>query len=231
MTKGSLFSIVIFFGLTSCCYTNRVKTDTKNNFCKNDSIRKYFKENLANSKNEQDYPKYLKFKYRYFEKKNLPDDYNQWFSYHLFGLEECPLNHAKRDQYRFLMLPSFSKPICINLIKNRKNTVINVKVCDGYGGYHCGKLIEDVTVKLNDSIWNNFEKIVNYNSFWKLSPYMETNGGDGTYYVIEAVKTSGKHHIVARWSPDYNKEKSARKIGIIGNYLIWIAKKHTKVKW
>lgn len=229
MTKRSIYTIMLLIALTSC-NTNRVNTDTENNFCNNDSIRKDFRKNLAYPKNEQDYPKYLEFNYRYYEKKKLPDDCNQWISYHLFGLEECPLNPELRDQYRFLMLPSFSNPICINLIKNRNNTVLNVKVCDGYGGYHCGKLIEDVTVELNDSIWKNFEKIVNYNSFWNFSPYLETNGGDGTYYVIESVKTNGRHHIVVRWSPEYNKEESAKKIGVICNYLLWIAKKHTKVK-
>ena len=77
---------MLFVALTSC-NTNQDNTDNENNFCNNDSIRKDFRENLAYSEKEQDYPNYLKFNYRYYEKKNLPDDCNQWISYHLFGLE------------------------------------------------------------------------------------------------------------------------------------------------
>lgn len=217
--------------LLANCKTKELKSENNIDFCHNDSIRNDFEENLAYPKNKKDVIDFEDFNFRFFQTKKLPDFFDQWFSYQLFGLEECPLKNKRIDQYRFLWLRSFEKPVCISLKKNYKNIELNVKICDGFGGYHCGKLIENVTVKLKDSIWVNFEKIVKYNSFWKFSDFKENNGSDGSYFVLEAITKSGKYHVVARWSPDYNSELSAKKIGNICNYLLWIAKKNTKVKW
>jgi hypothetical protein len=146
-----------------------------------------------------------------------PDNTNfpEWYSKNLVALQEPSLFELSKDKkahvYRFLWLRTFDKPIALRLVVYPEGTgLIFKKISDGSAGYDPGELVVNETVAVNKEDVDTFLEMLNKVKFWQL-PIKEKSdvlGLDGAQWVIEGV-SSGKYHLVDRWSPTKGQFREA----------------------
>jgi hypothetical protein len=201
-----ILSVICLIFLTIRCQEDKknIKLNNNSKLCSSVSLRTYFVRELAYPSEDFDKKLAKKFKLRYFPINQIPYDYNEWFSYHLFGLEQCPLDSNSREQYRLTILKSFENPICITLTNN-KRTLLNFKSTNGKGGYNSGVIKKRLSIPLKKIVWHKIKLNIELSSFWKSKSFVEVNGGDGTFYILEGIKNN-KYKFVVRWTPEVTKD-------------------------
>jgi len=127
---------------------------------------------------------------------------NTWFSKQLTGLNEPKLyKDYDFETYRFTWLRTFHNPISIRLEKRNNEYLLFVKRANGAGGYSPGKLVQNDTIQITESQWDDvISKIYNLN-FWEI-PTVEWSNMiimDGAEWIFEARK-NGKYNMVYRQS-------------------------------
>ena len=125
---------------------------------------------------------------------------NTWFSKQLTALNEPKLcKDYDFETYRFTYLRSFHNPISIRLEKRNNDYLLIIKRANGAGGYNPGQVIQNDTIPIIESQWNEvISKIYNIN-FWGI-PTVEKSDlvvSDGAEWIFEARK-DGKYHMVYR---------------------------------
>lgn len=121
-----------------------------------------------------------------------------------------------QEGYRFLWLRTFDKPVAIRLWRSGREQHISIKKLDGAGGYEPGDLIDSRSRPLTDAEWLTFTSLLERTCFWNLKSADESEGTDGSQWIIEGAK-EGYYHIVDRHSP---KGGDYRELGL---YLLRLA--------
>lgn len=135
-----------------------------------------------------------------------PSDVSPWASAHLAAMHEPSLYHPEvakpREEYRFLWLRTFHKPIAIRIWADAAAAQMRVVGLSGAGGYDPGKIDSDKTVKLSPDDWKRFRDCVAKAEFWQM-PTKESNeelGFDGSQWILEG-RADNKYHVIDRWTP------------------------------
>jgi len=145
---------------------------------------------------------------------------NSWYSHMLFALREPVLKDYKGDKeiYRFTWLRSFNHPAVIRLEKQGDIVRLFSKVSNGAGGYEPGKIILDTTLSVTQKQVDTIKQKIELANFWTLqTESRDTNGLDGSEWIIEVYK-NGNYHMVVRWTPEKGTNFRA-----IGEYLFSIS--------
>ena len=121
----------------------------------------------------------------------------------LFALNEPLLYNTTDDKevYRFTWLRRFRNPVSMRIEKKNDLVKLYVKVSDGAGGSHPGKIITDKVIELNMDQWNMFKTKINVIHFWKLpvEEYKDIDT-DNSEWILEG-STKDSYHFVTRTSP------------------------------
>ncbi|HEY3445048.1 MAG TPA: response regulator [Myxococcales bacterium] len=140
--------------------------------------------------------------------KHLHDFQAQWFGKALSRMEEPALPGTARGTkaYRFMILPTWGNPVAVRLTITGDAGSIEAKRLSGHGGYELGTLAEKGTVKLSADQVKEFAALFAKLDFFKMpTGVQEAEGFDGSVWILEAVE-DGKHHVVPRWTAEYNTE-------------------------
>jgi hypothetical protein len=109
------------------------------------------------------------------------------------------------NQFRFLYLPTFSKPISFRGFQADGQCYVHVVRLTGKGGYDPGKVELEVNVQITKQEWDALEKAV-------VRSFKETNltelqrnllsGLDGSEWILEA-RVDGRYHYEEAWQAGY----------------------------
>jgi len=129
---------------------------------------------------------------------------SKWYSSHLSAMKEPSLfaQQNGREEYRFLWLRTFHKPIAIRVWADGDAAQMRVIRLNGAGGYDSGELESDTTLKLSSADWKRFRDCVAKAQFWQMptkDPHEEL-GFDGSRWILEG-RANGKYHVVDHWTP------------------------------
>ena len=135
-----------------------------------------------------------------------PSDVSSWASDHLKAMREPSLFRPERaddrEEYRFLWLRTFHKPIAVRIWADAASAQMRVVRLSGAGGYDPGTIEADNTIKVCADDWKRFRDFVAKVQFWQM-PTKETNeelGFDGSQWILEG-RAVDKYHVVDRWTP------------------------------
>lgn len=140
----------------------------------------------------------------------FPKGAERWYPKHLKAMKEPSLYQQSTnktvEQYRFLWLRTFHKPIAVRISKTDAGMTLRVIRLSGAGGYEPGRIEHDESFSLTADQWADFLKLLDKTSFWDL-PTAEKNigGTDGSRWILEG-QTAGKYHVVDRWTPGGNQD-------------------------
>lgn len=139
----------------------------------------------------------------------FPKDKDNWFRPHLRAMGEPSLFEKEPkemgNQFRFLYLPTFSKPISFRGFQADGRYYVHVVRLTGKGGYDPGKVELEVNVQITKQEWDTLETAV-------VRSFKETNltdshlsmmsSHDGSEWILEA-KLDGKYFFQEVWEADY----------------------------
>lgn len=114
------------------------------------------------------------------------------------------------ETYRMILLPTFNKPLMIQLSRQGNEKILTIKKLSGQGGFGIkkfGKLEFEKTLPLSETQWNTFLGLLNKAYFHDL-PTLDRNEepvNDGAEWIIEGLQNK-EFHDVHRITP--NKELS-----------------------
>jgi len=141
----------------------------------------------------------------------FPKGAEHWYPKHLETMKEPSLfqqsTNKAVEQYRFLLLRTFHKPIAVRIWKNSAGITLRVVRLSGAGGYNPGRIERDESLALTAEQWDAFSKLLEKSSFWD-SPTAEKDLGglDGSKWILEG-QAAGKYHVVDRWTPSSDGDK------------------------
>lgn len=133
-------------------------------------------------------------------KEYFPKKYDNWYRPHLRAMGEPSIYSEKGpellNEFRFLYLPTFSKPISLRGFRADGRFFIRVVRLTGKGGYDPGKVEIGVNVQVTEEEWKGLEDSV-VQSF-KEKPLTDEqrsliSGLDGSQWILEA-RIDGKYH-------------------------------------
>lgn len=140
----------------------------------------------------------------------FPKGAEHWYPKHLEAMKEPSLfqqsTNKSIEQYRFLWLRTFHKPIAVRVWKESTGITLRVVRLSGAGGYDPGKIEHEESFALTADQWKELLKLLRKSSFWDL-PTAEKNAGgyDGSQWILEG-QAAGKYHVVDRWTPSFDGE-------------------------
>jgi hypothetical protein len=140
------------------------------------------------------------------DERYYPPDVSSWAPQHLIAMKEPSLfaqEKATREEYRFLWLRTFDKPIAIRIWSDAPGAQMRVVRLSGAGGYDPGHIESDTTIKISPEDWKRFRDCIAKAQFWQMptkQPLEEELGFDGSQWILEA-REAAKYHVVDRWSP------------------------------
>lgn len=142
-------------------------------------------------------------------KEYFPKKYDNYYRPHLRAMGEPSIYSEKGpellNEFRFLYLPTFSKPISFRGFRADGRFYIRVVRLTGKGGYDPGKVEIGVNVQVTEEEWKGLEDAV-VQSF-KEKPLTDEQrsliaGLDGSQWILEA-RIDGKHHFEEVWEAGY----------------------------
>ncbi|MAS91605.1 MAG: hypothetical protein CMO55_00290 [Verrucomicrobiales bacterium] len=118
----------------------------------------------------------------------------------LFAME------GKKDapvQYRFLYLPTFSKPIAFRTVIKDKEPFIHVVRLDGMGGYDPGEIEIEAEIEIAKLEYRALKQILDRALEEPISEMQAAAlaGLDGTTWILESI-VNGEYQMQDLWSPD-----------------------------
>lgn len=135
----------------------------------------------------------------------FPKGAENWYPQHLEAMKEPSLfqqrTNKTAEQYRFLWLRSFHKPIAVRVRKDSAGITLRVIRLSGAGGYEPGKIEHEESFALTADQWDRFLKLLSASSFWDTpSKEKDIMGIDGSQWILEG-QASGRYHLVDRFTP------------------------------
>ena len=139
-------------------------------------------------------------------------DRESWYGKHLAAMKEPRLCAAPGvEVYRFLWLRSFHNPIVVRIQRDGDHYTLHGKQLSGAGGYEPGELLRDTTIRVTNQQITSIRALVDNTRFWSMGEERSL-GHDGAQWVLEVVST-GRYHVVDRWSPgDDGKSSSFQRL-------------------
>lgn len=139
----------------------------------------------------------------YQERKESALFVNTWFSQQLKALAE-PILYKNYDfeAYRFTWLRTFHNPISLRLELRNDEYLLFVKRANGAGGYNPGQVVQNDTIRITESQWNEvISKIYNIN-FWGISTVEKSDMivMDGAMWIFEARKDNNYNMVYRQTS-------------------------------
>lgn len=165
----------------------------------------------------------------------FPKGAEHWYPQYLKAMGEPSLfqeqTNKTSEQYRFLWLRTFHKPIAVRVWKNDSEIKLRVVRLNGAGGYKPGHIERDESFTLTADQWDGFLKLLNKATFWDLPSAENYLGLDGARWILEA-QTNGKYHMVDRWSPNYSDGEKRRleNFAACCRYLLALSKEQVPKK-
>jgi hypothetical protein len=143
----------------------------------------------------------------------FPKGAEHWYPKHLEAMKEPSLfqqtTNKQVEQYRFLWLRTFHKPIAVRVRKDNFGITLRVIRLSGAGGYDPGKIEHEKSFALTTDQWNRFLKLLNESSFWDMPSAEKVLDGfygfDGSQWILEG-QAAGRYHVVDRWTPSSGGE-------------------------
>ena len=135
-----------------------------------------------------------------------PPDVSSWATQHLTAMKEpslfAPHEKAAREEYRFLWLRTFHKPIAIRIWSEGSAAQMRVVRLSGAGGYEPGHIESDTATKVTPEDWKRFRDCIAKAQFWQMptKESAEELGLDGSRWILEG-RDAAKYHVVDRWTP------------------------------
>ena len=102
--------------------------------------------------------------------------------------------------YRFLLLPTWNKPVAVRIERTWGRMALNLVRLDGQAGYDIGQIDLNKQVSLSQPQWERLTTLVEGADFWDMPARIDDLGCDGADLIVEGVK-DGEYHVVHRWSP------------------------------
>jgi hypothetical protein len=119
-------------------------------------------------------------------------------------MKEPSLLHAQpvREEYRFLWLRTFHKPIAIRIWADGTAAKMRVVRLSGAGGYEPGHIESDSTSPASSKDWKRFRDLIAKAAFWEMPTKepQEELGFDGSQWILEGA-LGDRYHVVDRWTP------------------------------
>jgi hypothetical protein len=142
------------------------------------------------------------------EDKEHNDFTVDWYTQHLKAMREASLwilsqGDRGATSYRFLYLPTFTRPLSVRISGTGETASLHVVQLDGKGGYKPGKIAYDRTVGLTAAQWADFQRYLIRIKFWNAParPGLELDQGigagltqDGTRMVFEGIQ-EGRYQV------------------------------------
>jgi len=158
----------------------------------------------------------------------FPKGNEGWYSQHLAAMQEPSLFQDRTnqavEQYRFLWLRTFHKPIAVRIWKDNQAIHLRVIRLSGKGGYDPGKIEQDTTTTLTDEQWKTFLDLLQKSGFWDMpSKKVDEAGYDGAQWILEG-QASGKYRVVDRWSPASDDHRHLENYVACCRYLLTLAR-------
>jgi hypothetical protein len=159
----------------------------------------------------------------------FPKGAEHWYPKYLEVMREPslfqqPTNNSV-EQYRFLWLRTFHRPIAVRIWKDGSEAELRVVRLSGAGGYDPGHIERDDSFSITDKQWSHFLGLLNESSFWNFQSAESYLGGfDGSQWILEG-RAADKYHVVDRWAPLSNgKERHLEKFVACCRYLLKLSK-------
>ena len=89
------------------------------------------------------------------------------------------------ESYRFTWLLTNGPPTTIRITRTGQKTTMHSRILSGAAGYNPGILAQSADVGLTIEEWERLNATIQSSEFWKLSPWEEVNGADGSRWIIE----------------------------------------------
>lgn len=138
---------------------------------------------------------------------------NRWFSGQLEAMSEPAMKPAAGIRtYRFTWLRTFNHPVAVRIVIAREHCMLHATELDGAGGYAPGKVYRRKVEAVDPGTCARVEAFIRASGFWDLPPCGQTQGEDGSEWIVEAATT--RYRVVSRWTP------RAGPIRMIGQQLL-----------
>jgi hypothetical protein len=125
---------------------------------------------------------------------------NAWYSGQLRAMDEPALGPTENPVYRFTWLRTFHHPVAVRVNAEAGRFRLTAVELDGAGGYKPGNVLRRREIDLSPAQFQELDTLIRSSGFWELPTHVETNGLDGSEWIIEAV-SDGRYRVVTRWSP------------------------------
>ena len=129
------------------------------------------------------------------------DHKNAWFSYHLQVFHEPPLYNmpTNKEIFRWLCVPSFSRPSLVRIEKDGEHCSLTWKICDERVRYGIEKIVGQQSQEMSKYLWNIFQAKLGRISIW--NPRRKTLCFDGVSFLFEG-RTSDVYLMKYEHSPE-----------------------------
>jgi hypothetical protein len=137
----------------------------------------------------------------FFGQTPRPDDFRRnWYSTQLCAMGEPRLSPLAEGgtRIRFIWLRAFHPGISVRVEHDQYGARLTAVELSGAGGYAAGTVARQVDKSLSADEWATLEASIDQVDFWGLATSQESNGLDGSQWIIEIV-TQGRYYVVDRW--------------------------------
>lgn len=218
-----IFILLICFLGNACVQKDKKLPGTSGNFkWTQDSIKKYFKENIARGKPYEkahsgdslhSFEIFSKYVLGDIKAKNISDPF-------ILAFEEDYIDtvmiNPEKQWFRITVDPCFRIPYCLILEKTNNKSILTLKMTDGYGGYYSGYLNFVSSLQDSDSLYNSISSRLHQLDFWKINNDTTCTGGfDGETWTFEGIE-NGQYNIISRWVPLDCGNDITRQLALIG---------------
>lgn len=140
-----------------------------------------------------------------------------WYSKHLRVMGEPSLSCGQTTEaeiYRFTWLRTFHRPYAVRIIRDAVGGRLVAVELTGAGGYDPGTVATRTERRISDADWQILSAALSKTSFWSMPtrPSKPTLGLDGSQWIVEGRRGSGKYHVVDRWTP---QQGAYRDVGLL----------------
>lgn len=142
----------------------------------------------------------------------FPEGREHWYTDHLRAMKEPSLFalEGKKNapvQYRFLYLPTFSKPIVFRTIISKREPSIRIVRLNGMGGYDPGKIELEAEIEISKLEYMALKEALDRALEEPVSELQKAAlaGLDGSQWILESL-VNGEYKMQDLWSPDYYLE-------------------------
>jgi hypothetical protein len=135
------------------------------------------------------------------EKHSDDGSRRDWYSTQLAAMNEPSLSCGVAGQaYRFTLLRTFHHPVSVRVFRQGDGWWVSAIELSGAGGYAPGTVSCRMQAPLAPADVARLQKMLSDTDAWSMPTEIESNGLDGSQWIIE-LKDGDRYHVVDRWTP------------------------------